>query len=108
MRATVLLILLQLTTADADADREHLCRAALESCDTDFVGCAVCAAALAPCAGADAVSLCRERAAVLAAPDPQDPPFDRSRVLFSGSFSDNMVLQRQPRQAAVYGTAKPG
>jgi len=39
---------------------------------------------------------------------PVDPPFDASRVLFSAAFSDHAVLQRAPRQAAVFGTATPG
>lgn len=41
-------------------------------------------------------------------PGPQDPPFDLTRVLFSGTFSDHGVLQRAPRKASVYGTAHPG
>ena len=42
------------------------------------------------------------------ATDPQDPPFDLSKVLFSGSLSDHAVLQRAPRRSAVFGTAAPG
>eukprot|EP01050_Picozoa_sp_SAG11_P021627 SAG11_NODE_3889_length_2165_cov_0.903679_1_plen_139_part_00 len=41
----------------------------------------------------------------LAAPDPQDPPFDLSRALFSGAFSDHAVLQRAPKSSSVFGTA---
>lgn len=37
-----------------------------------------------------------------------DPPFDFTRVLFSAAFSDDMVLQRAPQRAAVFGTATPG
>ena len=37
-----------------------------------------------------------------------DPPFDLTRVLFSATFSDDMVLQRAPQAAATYGTATPG
>ena len=37
-----------------------------------------------------------------------DPPFDATRVLFSAAFSSDMVLQRAPQQAAVFGTATPG
>lgn len=37
-----------------------------------------------------------------------DPPFDFTRVLFSAVFSDDMVLQRAPQSAAVFGTATPG
>jgi hypothetical protein len=39
---------------------------------------------------------------------PTDPPFDLTRVLLSAAFSDGMVLQRSPQQAAVFGTATPG
>lgn len=39
---------------------------------------------------------------------PIDPPFDLTRVLFSAAFSDQMVLQRAPQAAAVFGTATPG
>ena len=46
--------------------------------------------------------------AVDAAPDPQDPPFDLSRVLFSGVFSDHGILQRAPKLSAVFGTASIG
>lgn len=56
----------------------------------------------------------------VAAPDPQDPPFDLTKVLFSGVFSDHVVLQRDsgggdgdgggaaPRKASLYGTASVG
>eukprot|EP01050_Picozoa_sp_SAG11_P011917 SAG11_NODE_1295_length_5275_cov_3.069165_7_plen_202_part_00 len=37
-----------------------------------------------------------------------DPAFDLSKVQFAGNFGDNMVLQRSPQRAAVYGTATPG
>ena len=37
-----------------------------------------------------------------------DPPFDVTRILFSAVFSDDMVLQRAPQQAAIFGTATPG
>jgi hypothetical protein len=37
-----------------------------------------------------------------------DPPFDLSKVSFSSVFSDSMVLQREPQQASVFGTATPG
>jgi sialate O-acetylesterase len=37
-----------------------------------------------------------------------DPPFDFTRVLFSATFSNDMVLQRAPQRAAVFGTATPG
>lgn len=40
--------------------------------------------------------------------NPIDPPFDMTRVLFSAAFSDHMVLQRAPQQAALFGTATPG
>ena len=46
-------------------------------------------------------------ALALAVPDPQDPPFDLSRVLYSGSFSDHGVLQRAPK-VSVFGTASVG
>jgi hypothetical protein len=39
---------------------------------------------------------------------PIDPPFDKTRVLFSNTFNDHMILQRAPQQAAVFGTATPG
>ena len=39
---------------------------------------------------------------------PIDPPFDKTRVLFSSAFTDAMVLQRQPQQAAVFGSGTPG
>ena len=47
-------------------------------------------------------------ALALAVPDPQDPPFDLSRVLYSGSFSDHGVLQRAPKVSSVFGTASVG
>jgi hypothetical protein len=47
-------------------------------------------------------------AVVRAAPDPQDPPFDLSRVLFSGAFSDHVILQRAPKVSAVFGTGSIG
>lgn len=71
----------------------------------DFVSCSVCASLVPRCATLDTVGLCREAAS---APDPQDPPFDLTRVLFSGSFSSHMVLQRAPQQSAAFGTGKPG
>ncbi len=37
-----------------------------------------------------------------------DPPFDLTKVLFSGVFTDHAILQRAPSQAQVYGTATPG
>lgn len=71
-----------------------------------FVGCSICTMALASrCAAVDMTNVCRETAS---APDPQDPPFDLTRVLFSGSFSSHMVLQREPQQSAAFGTAQPG
>ena len=39
---------------------------------------------------------------------PIDPPFDKTRVLFSAAFTDAMVLQREPQRAAVFGSATPG
>jgi hypothetical protein len=49
------------------------------------------------------------RAGSSSAPLPYaDPPFDLTRVLFSAAFSSDMVLQREPAQAAVFGTAAPG
>ena len=57
------------------------------------------------------VAACRLQggyAATNVAPDPQDPPFDLTKVLFSGTFSDHMVLQREPRRSAVFGTASIG
>jgi sialate O-acetylesterase len=43
-----------------------------------------------------------------AQPDPQDPPFELSRVLFSGAFSDHAILQRAPQSSSVFGTATIG
>lgn len=37
-----------------------------------------------------------------------DPPFDFTRVLFSAVFSGDMVLQRAPQSATIFGTATPG
>lgn len=37
-----------------------------------------------------------------------DPAFDTTKVAFAGTFGDNMVLQRAPASAGVYGTATPG
>jgi len=47
-------------------------------------------------------------ATLAAATDPDDPPFDQTRVLFSGIFSDHGVLQRAPARAALFGTAAAG
>lgn len=38
----------------------------------------------------------------------KDAPFDLTKVLFSATFTDHMVLQREPQHAAVFGTATPG
>ena len=46
--------------------------------------------------------------AVVRAVDPADPPFESDKVLFSGVFSDHVVLQRAPQHATVFGTASPG
>jgi hypothetical protein len=73
---------------------------------TSAVGCSVCASKIAECDAIDVVQICRELVAT--APDPQDPPFDLTKALFSGTFSSHGVLQRAPRQSSVYGTAKPG
>ena len=51
------------------------------------------------------------RCALAAPADPSggiDPPFDFSRALFSGVFSDHLVLQMAPARAALFGTAAPG
>lgn len=37
-----------------------------------------------------------------------DPAFNLSHVQFAGSFLSGMVLQRGPRQSALFGTAPPG
>ena len=37
-----------------------------------------------------------------------DPAFNMSKVVFAGNFADDMVLQRGPASAAVYGVATPG
>ena len=42
--------------------------------------------------------------AVVWAVDPADPPFESDKVLFSGVFSDHVVLQRAPQHATVFGT----
>jgi sialate O-acetylesterase len=47
-------------------------------------------------------------ATMTAAIDPADPPFESDKVLFSGVFSDHVVLQRAPQHATVFGTAAPG
>jgi len=37
-----------------------------------------------------------------------DPPFDQTKVIFSGVFSNHGVLQRSPASASVFGTAVAG
>ena len=117
MCRAVLLTVVWLAYAAASAPAQQyrgdevLCDAELRSkCPASelrsFVGCTICAMSLAPrCAAVDMTRLCRE---TVSAPDPQDPPFDLTRALFSGAFSSHMVLQREPQRSAAFGTAKPG
>lgn len=69
--------------------------------------CLACGSRTDACLGTDLHTMCREHLASQA-PDPQDPPFDLSKVQFSGTFTDHAVLQRGPRRASVFGTATLG
>jgi len=90
-------------TESCNVDKLYtVCGAELAS----VVDCSICVSQHMSPDCVDVVGLCRE--AVTARADPQDPPFDMTKVLFSGIFSTHGVLQRAPRRSSVYGTATPG
>jgi hypothetical protein len=114
--AVTLLVVVSVLVSLASSSPASDCRTAIErECNAErnnIVGCSVCAHNIATCkhADVDLVAECRQAVwdAALAAPDPQDPPFDLTRVQFSGVFTSHAVLQRAPQRASLFGTAKPG
>ena len=91
--ASVVVLALSVADGSSTPTTTHACLNELmnvcQSTDlSTMVGCTLCASSLATCTPneVDVVAACRE-AVVLAAPDPQDPPFDLTRVLFSGVFT---------------------